>query len=106
MRFYRFPFHGLPLALPGILAINCGGAPDTAFACRPESAAANRPVQSREISKAKKMRVYIGTYTGGKSKGIYLFTLDRESGALTSQGIAAESASPSFLALHPNRRFL
>src|SRR5437660_4668770 len=50
--------------------------------------------------------VYIGTYTGPKSQGIYAYRLDLASGALTSLGMAAESQSPSFLAIHPNRRFL
>lgn len=50
--------------------------------------------------------VYIGTYTGAKSKGIYLFRLDPASGALAPLGVAAETTSPSFLAFHPNKRFL
>jgi 6-phosphogluconolactonase len=50
--------------------------------------------------------VYVGTYTGAKSKGIYLFALDPHTGALTPRGLAAETVSPSFLALHPRGRFL
>jgi 6-phosphogluconolactonase len=51
--------------------------------------------------------VYIGTYTKPeKSKGIYLFSLDASSGKLTSKGLAGEVASPSFLAVHPSRRYL
>jgi 6-phosphogluconolactonase len=52
------------------------------------------------------MFVYIGTYTGAKSKGIYLLRLDSRTGTLTFVGLAAETPSPSFLTLHPNRRFL
>jgi 6-phosphogluconolactonase len=52
------------------------------------------------------IRVYIGTYTGGESKGIYLLQLDRETGALTSKGLVGEKASPSFLAIHPNGSLL
>jgi len=55
---------------------------------------------------ARKIRVYVGTYTGGKSRGIYLLELDPASGALTSRGLAGESVNPSFLAIHPSRRFL
>jgi len=51
-------------------------------------------------------RVYVGTYTGGESKGIYLLEMDRETGALTEKGLVAETASPSFLALHPSRPLL
>src|SRR5579883_36453 len=47
---------------------------------------------------------YIGTYTGAKSKGIYAATY--AGGALSGIELAAETPSPSFLALHPNRRFL
>jgi len=50
--------------------------------------------------------VYIGTYTGAKSKGIYLARLDTRTGALSAPELAAETANPSFLAVHPNRRFL
>jgi 6-phosphogluconolactonase len=49
---------------------------------------------------------YIGTYTEKNSKGIYVFRLNASTGKLTPLGLAAESASPSFLAVHPNRRFL
>jgi 6-phosphogluconolactonase len=59
-----------------------------------------------ESSRAGKMWVYVGTYTGGKSKGIYRYDLDLGSGKLTSAGLAAELLNPSFLAVHPNRRFL
>ena len=50
--------------------------------------------------------VYIGTYTGPKSNGIYLYSLDLGNGSLTSLGLAAEVVNPSFLAIHPNHRFL
>jgi 6-phosphogluconolactonase len=50
--------------------------------------------------------VYIGTYTGAKSKGIYVSRLDTSTGKLSSPELAAETVSPSFLAIHPNRRFL
>src|SRR5258706_83399 len=50
--------------------------------------------------------VYIGTYTGQKSKGIYTFRLDMKSGSLAELGLAAEIPSPSFLAVDPSHRFL
>ena len=50
--------------------------------------------------------VYIGTYTGAKSKGIYVSRFDPATGRLTPPELAAETASPSFLALRPDRRFL
>jgi 6-phosphogluconolactonase len=50
--------------------------------------------------------VYFGTYTGPKSKGIYLSRLDLASGKLSAPVLAGEIEQPSFLALHPNGRFL
>lgn len=55
----------------------------------------------------KTVTVYVGTYTrNSESKGIYRFTLDLDSGKLASAGEPAESVNPSFLAFHPNGRFL
>jgi 6-phosphogluconolactonase len=56
--------------------------------------------------KPGKIRVYVGTYTSGASKGIYRLDLDPKTGALTPAGEPAETVSPSFLALHPSGRFL
>jgi 6-phosphogluconolactonase len=56
--------------------------------------------------KPDKLRVYIGTYTGKNSKGIYLGELDLASGTLTIKGLAGESTNPSFLAIHPSQKFL
>jgi 6-phosphogluconolactonase len=55
---------------------------------------------------AEPLTVYVGTYTDTTSKGIYRFTLDPKSGATTAPVLAAETKNPSFLALHPNGRFL
>ena len=52
------------------------------------------------------MLVYFGTYTGAKSKGIYVSRLDSATGALTAPELAAETPSPSFLALRPRADFL
>ena len=51
--------------------------------------------------------VYIGTYTTpGKSKGIYVMRMDAATGALTQPELAAETSSPSFLAVHPNHQYM
>jgi len=55
---------------------------------------------------AKDSLLYIGTYTGPKSQGIYAYRFDAGTGRLTSLGLAAESVNPSFLAVDPSRRFL
>jgi len=51
---------------------------------------------------------YVGTYTedGSKSKGIYAYRYDADKSEITSLGLAAETTNPSFVALHPNGRFL
>jgi len=50
--------------------------------------------------------IYVGTYTGAKSKGIYLYRMELNLGGIIRRGLAAEVASPSFLAIHPNKKFL
>src|SRR5438128_1389945 len=50
--------------------------------------------------------VYFGTYTTHASKGIYAYRFQPGTGKLTSLGVAAETPSPSFLAVHPGGRFL
>jgi 6-phosphogluconolactonase len=52
------------------------------------------------------MLVYVGTYTGGKSKGIYVSRFDPATGRLSTPELAVATPSPSFLALHPSKRFL
>ena len=52
------------------------------------------------------MLVYVGTYTGAKSKGIYVSKFDSENGTLSPAELAAEVASPSFLAVHPTEKYL
>ena len=54
----------------------------------------------------QKSRFYVGTYTDHGSKGIYAYRFDSATGASTSQGLAAESANPSFLAIAPSGKFL
>jgi 6-phosphogluconolactonase len=54
----------------------------------------------------EKLWVYVGTSTGGKSKGIYRFPFDPATGTAGEVALAAETAQPSFLAIHPNRQFL
>ncbi len=58
------------------------------------------------VQPATSTLVYIGTYTGEKSKGIYVSRLDLSAGTLSAPVLAAESANPSFLAVHPTRDLL
>ena len=57
-------------------------------------------------SPAPRLLVYVGTYTGGESRGIYRFEFDPATGEATARELAAETENPSFLALHPAGRVL
>lgn len=49
---------------------------------------------------------FVGTYTGKTgSKGIYAFDFDSATGQLSARGLAAETTSPSWVAIHPNGKF-
>jgi 6-phosphogluconolactonase len=47
--------------------------------------------------------VYVGTDTGGESKGIYVSTLDEATGALSPPLLAAAIGNPGFLTTHPSK---
>ena len=59
-----------------------------------------------DSSLAQKYRVYVGTYTGGDSEGIYSFDFDSSTGATTPVKLVAEATNPSFLAVHPSGKYL
>jgi 6-phosphogluconolactonase len=46
--------------------------------------------------------VYLGTYTGGKSKGIYACRFDAKSGRVSTIDLAVETRNPSWIELHPS----
>lgn len=50
--------------------------------------------------------LYVGSYTNGKSKGIYTFTFNSETGSLKDKKLVAESNNPSYLALSPKKDFV
>jgi 6-phosphogluconolactonase len=52
--------------------------------------------------------LYVGTYTQPQSsaKGIYAYKFDAKTGKLAELGLMAETPNPTFLALHPNGRYL
>ena len=59
----------------------------------------------KDLAKVDEL-VYIGTNTGAKSHGIYLYKFSPTTGKLTPMGLAAESNSPSFLATDFTHRYL
>lgn len=61
-----------------------------------------------EPSSRNEMLIYFGTYTNGASKGIYFCRFDSNSGALSpiSSQVIEGLQNPSFLAIHPNHKYL
>jgi len=54
----------------------------------------------------KQLLVYIGTYTKTEEQGIHWLKLEMATGKLTAMGKLAGQKNPSFLAIHPNKKFL
>jgi len=52
--------------------------------------------------------LYVGTYTEPQSpaKGIYAYRFDAATGKLAPLGLMAQTANPTFLALHPSGKYL
>ncbi|NBO93333.1 MAG: lactonase family protein, partial [Planctomycetia bacterium] len=63
------------------------------------------PVSAQSAS-ASKFIAYFGTYSGGKSKGIYMAEFDAATGQFGTPEVAAETTNPSFLAIHPTSKYL
>ena len=72
----------------------------TSAECRAEGGGGAAPA----AAKPQAVRVYVGTYTGAKSQGIYQMRLDLASGALGAPELAGVAVNPSFLAVHPSRK--
>lgn len=71
------------------------------------SSGSESATRAQEPARGDTLRAYIGTYTRGTgSQGIYLADLNVNTGALTNLRLAAEAANPSFLAIHPNGKWL
>jgi 6-phosphogluconolactonase len=62
--------------------------------------------QRESNMETKEYLVYVGTYTDGGSKGIYLYRLDTASGELRFINTTGGVVNPSFLAIHPSKKFL
>jgi 6-phosphogluconolactonase len=61
------------------------------------------PTSLAQSPSSERMWVFIGTYTGKKSEGIYRVELDPATGKLGQPELAAKVTSPSFLAISPDR---
>jgi 6-phosphogluconolactonase len=92
------------LLVGGLPVVGITPAPAWAATLIPNMRIAARP--SLGVPATGALWVYVGTYTQGKSQGIYRFNLDLGAGKLTPAGVTPGVNNPSFLAIHPNRRFL
>jgi 6-phosphogluconolactonase len=52
------------------------------------------------------MILYVGTYTSGRSQGIYLYRMNLSTGELRHHSIVTGVVNPSFLAIGPQARYL
>ena len=50
--------------------------------------------------------VYIGTYTSGKSEGIYVYRMNKSTGELKFASVAKGIKNPSYLFIHPQKKYL
>ena len=57
-------------------------------------------------TKADSCLIYTGSYSEAKDDGIQVFSLNLSSGALTKVGGTSGVKNPSFLAIHPSKKFL
>ncbi len=57
-------------------------------------------------ARASEYLVYVGTYTGTGSEGIYAYRFDPATGVAQPLGLVADTDNPSFLAADPKGRFL
>lgn len=56
-------------------------------------------------SQNRELTLYVGTYTSGKSEGIYVYRMDPATGALTRFS-STMSVNPSFLTIDKSKRYL
>ncbi len=57
-------------------------------------------------ARAAKEFLYVGTYTGAGSQGIYAYRFDPGTGRASPVGLVAATENPSFIAVDPKGRFL
>jgi 6-phosphogluconolactonase len=71
------------------------------FGCN-QTSDSKRGSQNQE----KSMNLFVGTYTGKGSDGIYMLKFDTETGSLTDKLLVAETPNPSFLAISKDRKYI
>jgi 6-phosphogluconolactonase len=64
------------------------------------------PMLTLSVADSVPSRIFIGTYTGKTSEGIYTATFDPATGKLGAPTLAAKTENPSFLAIHSSKPIL
>src|SRR5215475_16073483 len=64
------------------------------------------PVAQHRSTRSNELLLYVGTYTNGKSEGIYVYRMNPDGGELKHATTVKGVSNPSFLAIDPKRRFL
>jgi 6-phosphogluconolactonase len=72
--------------------------------------AASGPVLA-QTGANRRVLAYVGSYTmaidgGSNGKGIYRFEADARTGAFTRQKLVAETPNPSWIVIHPSKKYL
>jgi len=55
---------------------------------------------------AQNIPLYVGTYTGPESKGIYYYDFNTETGKLSNKKLAVEAINPSFITFSANKKLM
>ena len=71
--------------------------------CRPEGSAPAESTDPAEVVVVQEQTLFIGTYTNGDSEGIYQASFNQGTGEISNIRLIAETANPSFMALHPTK---
>ncbi|RXP54278.1 lactonase family protein [Lutibacter sp. HS1-25] len=59
-----------------------------------------------QLISAQNIPLYVGTYNGENSEGIYYYDFNTKTGELTNQKLAIKTTNPSFIAYSENRKFI
>jgi 6-phosphogluconolactonase len=68
--------------------------------------AAARPDRRKMARQTQELTLYVGTYTSGKSEGIYVYRMNPATGELRHFDTVKGVVNPSYLAIDPQRRRL
>jgi 6-phosphogluconolactonase len=100
-------FHGaLTVAAGGMLASCSSSAPSGAAISTSKETPETMPPQAAPTQPERQLLLYAGTYTRPGAPGIYRYRLNPTTGELALLESASAGANPSFLAFHPNGKYL